>query len=96
MLRREKDRKYSLELTTNHIVDDEEHISYVAFGVRLVLHSGEEIFHYKDISFHQERLQQYLNLILKSDVPYYQIQDLIEDYLLSRCNNSSENLFNGF
>jgi hypothetical protein len=77
----EKEQAYSLELTINRLFHEEERISYTAFGVRLILHSGKELFHHKDISFHQERLQQYLDLILKNDVPYYQIEELIEDYL---------------
>jgi hypothetical protein len=82
MLYPKNEKAYDLELTTNCISNTEENVTYITYGVRLRLHNGIEVFHYKDVSFYRGYLRRYLDLILKSAVPYYQIEDLIEDYLL--------------
>jgi hypothetical protein len=83
MLCHKDERAYDLELPTGYISGEEENTTYITYGVRLRLRNGTEIFHYRDISFHLEHLRQYLDLILRSDVPYYQVGDLMEDYLLA-------------
>ncbi|MDR0406301.1 MAG: hypothetical protein LBH54_05805 [Clostridiales bacterium] len=82
-LKQPEDFRYQLELTENHLQNPENHAPYTAYGVRLV-HNGAELLDYKDVDFNQARLRRYLRLIAESEVPYYHINDLIEDYICDR------------
>jgi hypothetical protein len=68
-------------MTEALMVDDESHQSFVTYGVTLTGADGEVLFSYPDVSFDGPRLAQFLRRIRESDVPDYQVADLIMDFV---------------
>jgi hypothetical protein len=82
-VRRNSEQGYALEITSDNIVDLDECLSYKAYGLRLTLNdSGEPVLDIKNIALTRTELESRVAAIVRNNVPYYQIKDIIDDYLL--------------
>jgi hypothetical protein len=73
------DYAYSMSLTVRRVIHLDEGISYTIYGVRVTLSTGQVALE-RDVGFDGERLLRRLRLIAQRRVPYYQVEDMINDY----------------
>jgi hypothetical protein len=73
------DYAYSISLTMRRVMHLDVGVSYTIYGVRVTLSSGEVALE-RDVGFDGERLLRRLRLIAQRRVPYYQVEDMINDY----------------
>ncbi|MDR2421194.1 MAG: hypothetical protein LBD49_03695 [Oscillospiraceae bacterium] len=74
------DYAYSLSLIARRVVHLDDGVSYTVYGARLTLPCGKVAFE-RDFSFNGASLLRRLRLISERCVPYYQVEDMLNDYV---------------
>ncbi|MDR1066412.1 MAG: hypothetical protein LBL35_03115 [Clostridiales bacterium] len=73
----------TLEITSNNVVDFDECVSYRSYGLKIISDKDGHCLNFKNISIKKSELEHRISTIINNDVPYYQIKDVLDDYLIS-------------